>query len=76
VFESLVKAQGPKDQQFESFGYLQQVHHFDELGYQLGHLNPCLTTHPVCNYANNYYGDQICVAQKNPTTKTRISGAA
>ncbi|MBQ4830974.1 hypothetical protein R1T43_03445 [Alteromonas sp. CI.11.F.A3] len=33
-------------------------------------------THPVCNYANNYYGDQICVAQKNPTTKTRISGAA
>lgn len=33
-------------------------------------------TQSVCNYANNYYGDQVCVAQKNPTTKTRISGAA
>jgi len=30
----------------------------------------------VCNYANNYYGDQVCVAQKTPTNKTRFSGAA
>ena len=30
----------------------------------------------VSNYANNYYGDQVCVAQKTPTNKTRFSGAA
>lgn len=39
-----------------------------------GHRAPSATNQPVqtrCNYADNYYGDQVCVEVKN--TQARIN---